>query len=274
MKGNSRERARFIRPTALDGVEALHATFVSHRYPRHLHEVVAVASVTLGAATFELEGQRYTAPAGTVFVIPPNSVHTGETATPYGYTYQVLYLEPIGVARSLGYEVEAPIAWQRSLTVMKHPALGASLSRLHGAMVSHEPDLEQGEALLKVVREILETYTAPLQTGSSWGQSNPGVARAREFILTNWRENSSVVEIAAVAGLSPFHLVRQFQSKLGMPPSAFRRALRVQIAQRMLRQGESVASVALACGFYDQAHLTRHFTRMVGVSPHRYAAAG
>jgi transcriptional regulator GlxA family with amidase domain len=33
-----------------------------------------------------------------------------------------------------------------------------------------------------------------------------------------------------------------------------------------------VAEVALATGFSDQAHFTRHFTVLVGVSPAKYAA--
>jgi AraC-like DNA-binding protein len=55
-----------------------------------------------------------------------------------------------------------------------------------------------------------------------------------------------------------------------MPPAAYRRALRVQAAQKLLRRGEPARDVALACGFYDQAHLTRHFKAVTGVTPMRW----
>ena len=31
-----------------------------------------------------------------------------------------------------------------------------------------------------------------------------------------------------------------------------------------------IPAIALACGFFDQSHLTSTFTRLVGISPSRY----
>lgn len=86
--------ARFIRPAKLPGVEALQATFVRHRYAPHIHDTWTIAHVISGAARFQLEGRWQTAPAGTSFLIAPGAVHTGESASPAGYTYRLLYLEP------------------------------------------------------------------------------------------------------------------------------------------------------------------------------------
>jgi len=68
----SRERERFLRPPGRPGVEALHATFVWHRYALHMHETFTIALVERGGAGFELHGQRCIAPAGSTFVIPPH----------------------------------------------------------------------------------------------------------------------------------------------------------------------------------------------------------
>jgi transcriptional regulator GlxA family with amidase domain len=101
--------------------------------------------------------------------------------------------------------------------------------------------------------------------------AHPAVARAKEFVEERWRDNFTMRELADAADVSPFHLVRIFHREVGLPPSAYRRALRVVAAQRLLRRGDPVREVALACGFYDQAHLTRHFKAIVGVTPARYA---
>ncbi|CAM5537911.1 AraC family transcriptional regulator OS=Streptomyces fumanus OX=67302 GN=GCM10018772_29740 PE=4 SV=1 [Streptomyces fumanus] len=45
---------------------------------------------------------------------------------------------------------------------------------------------------------------------------------------------------------------------------------RVERARQLLLAGRAPADVATATGFYDQAHLTRHFKRLVGVTPGRY----
>jgi hypothetical protein len=91
MGGPPKETARFLRSPALTGVETLHATFVVHRYCRHIHDGLTVAHVDRGAATFELDGERYVAPAGHSFLVPPHAVHTGEPAVDGGYSYRVLY---------------------------------------------------------------------------------------------------------------------------------------------------------------------------------------
>ncbi|MGW5557128.1 helix-turn-helix domain-containing protein [Micromonospora sp. NPDC003944] len=47
---------------------------------------------------------------------------------------------------------------------------------------------------------------------------------------------------------------------------------RVQLAGRLLLAGQRPVETAVAAGFFDQAHLTRHFRRYLGVSPARYPA--
>ncbi len=74
------------------------------------------------------------------------------------------------------------------------------------------------------------------------------------------------------AGLSPYHLCRVFGAAVGMPPHACQTQVRVRHAKSMLRAGLPISRVAGAAGFYDQAHLTRHFKRIVGVTPGRYVA--
>lgn len=46
---------------------------------------------------------------------------------------------------------------------------------------------------------------------------------------------------------------------------------RVDLARRLLLGGQPAGEVATAAGFYDQSHLTRHFKRVLGTTPGRYA---
>lgn len=80
----------------------------------------------------------------------------------------------------------------------------------------------------------------------------------------------TLAELARLAGLSAFHLCRVFRQSVGMPPHAYQTQLRVRQAKALLRAGQPIVSAAIAAGFYDQAHLTRHFKRIVGVPPGRY----
>ncbi len=147
------EHARFLRPANLPGVEALQATFVSHRYAPHIHDTWTIAHLISGAARFQLEGRWQTAPAGTSFVIAPGAVHTGESASPAGYTYRVLDLEPERLAERAGREL-APRR-SRTAVLVRREQLAQALMSMHRVLAVPEMALEQGEVLARVLRERL-----------------------------------------------------------------------------------------------------------------------
>lgn len=254
-------------------MEALHATFFEHRYVPHLHHAWTVAHVLAGAARFHLEGRWYTAPAGSVFAIPPEAVHTGESATPGGYTYQVLYLEPHVLAAWSGAEHRASRE-PRSPVVVRHAGVSRALLAAHCALQDQHARLEQGERLVAVARSIQEEFMRQRWAASGAVRgTHPAVRSARSYIDDRWQDNFTLGELASAAGMSPFHLLRTFSDQVGMTPSAYRRALRVENARRRLRAGASCAQAALESGFCDQSHLNRHFKHVVGVTPGQYAAA-
>jgi AraC-like DNA-binding protein len=76
--------------------------------------------------------------------------------------------------------------------------------------------------------------------------------------------------LADHAGLDKFHLCRAFRTQIGMPPHAYLTHLRIARAKELLQRGVRASDVAPQVGFYDQAQLTRHFTRLVGTTPARY----
>ena len=79
-------------------------------------------------------------------------------------------------------------------------------------------------------------------------------------------------DLAAVAHLSPDHFARRFKESPGLPPRRYIIARRIERAQPLLRGEEnlSLAQVAARTGFWDQGHFTRHFKRLVGVTPKRF----
>jgi hypothetical protein len=72
---------------------------------------------------------------------------------------------------------------------------------------------------------------------------------------------------------SRFQANRQFKQRYGLPPHQYRMSVKIAQAKQLLRTGVSAASVAVAQGFTDQSHFTRHFKRLVGVTPRDYAGS-
>jgi len=92
--------------------------------------------------------------------------------------------------------------------------------------------------------------------------------RVKERVLSDLKADPGLPELAALCGLSRSYFVRAFKNTTGMPPHRWLLVQRLKRAQLLLTEtGMTVSEVALDCGFADQSHLTRVFSRAVGTSP-------
>lgn len=99
------------------------------------------------------------------------------------------------------------------------------------------------------------------------------VALALDYLEAHFAENVSLAELAALAGVDRFHLLRAFRRRLGLPPHLYQTQLRLRHARRLLLAGEPAAMAAAAAGFADQSHLIRKFKATYGVTPGQYLGA-
>jgi AraC-like DNA-binding protein len=92
--------------------------------------------------------------------------------------------------------------------------------------------------------------------------------RAKERILDDLANDPSLAELALLCGLSVSHFARAFKQGTGAPPHRWLIKKRVERAQKLLASSDApISEIAQTCGFADQSHLTRVFTRAMGVSP-------
>jgi AraC-like DNA-binding protein len=94
--------------------------------------------------------------------------------------------------------------------------------------------------------------------------------RARELLTSRLADPPSLHALAEAVGANRFVLLRTFRRRFGVPPHAFVLRLRIERARAMLARGVDIAQIAQSLGFADQSHLTRVFTRAVGVPPAGY----
>jgi AraC-like DNA-binding protein len=108
-----------------------------------------------------------------------------------------------------------------------------------------------------------------LLTGDS---VEPALARSWQLLAAS-AGTRPVSEIAGTIGWTRQHFARRFAGEFGLSPKLAARVVRFDRARRLLQAPFlSIAQVALACGYYDQAHLTRDFTELAGVPPARLLA--
>jgi AraC-like DNA-binding protein len=266
------ETARYWQHAGVPGVDLLRARFVTHRYNRHAHETYTFALIEAGVEVFEYGGSTLQAGSGEVALLNPDVVHDGQAGTPDGWAYRVLYPAPdvvTGVAADLGWRPGTPSFPE---TVVYDPRSARLLRAAHVA-AEHGDRLASSSLLRAALAGLLRAHAGPGLLARSAGRprgSPTAVRTVRELLAGRLTDPPSLDDLATATGMSPFTLLRTFRGETGLPPHAYLNQLRVRLARSLLDGGVAPAEVAAEVGFADQAHLTRHFKRIVGVPPGAY----
>jgi AraC-like DNA-binding protein len=254
------------------GIEFIHANFVRHRFSRHVHDYYVLGFIEDGLQTFDYRGEKHrTAPSG-IIILNPDEPHTGEAATPVGFTYKAMYPS----VELLSHITEDITGKPNGLPYFPQPIvydtdIARRLLNLHQVLVSEGTGSLSGEsAFLDVFAVLISRYAdAKLRTLTIRSERS-AVQRVRDYIEANYDQNISLNELAQLVAFSPYYLARTFTTVTGIPPHAYLESVRIRHAQRLLVQGIPIADVALKTGFPHQSHFTTRFRLAVGVTPGRY----
>lgn len=120
---------------------------------------------------------------------------------------------------------------------------------------------------LAILRQLVERRIAA---------SEP-VARDLSWAWRRLQEDAGRISVGALAteiGCSRKHLAVRFRREFGMSPKLLARVLRFSRVMRMLAHGraESWAGLAAACGYADQAHMSREFREFAGSPPASFSS--
>jgi AraC-like DNA-binding protein len=243
--------------------EVLHAHFPEHAYPAHTHGTWTLLLVDSGTVRYDLDRHQHGALGDRVTLLPPHVAHDGRSVEATGFRKRVVYLEEHVLGPDLvGAAVDHP-GWT-------DPALRGAVDRLHGAFARPGDELEAEVGLELVVDRLRQRLTGA--TAPAVVRRDPRLARRlRDLLDAAVVEGVSLPVAARMLGAHPTHLVRAFGAEFGIPPHRYLTGRRLDRARQLLLTGERAADVAVAVGFHDQAHLTRHFRRLLGVTPTAYA---
>jgi AraC-like DNA-binding protein len=266
------EVARYWRHAAVAGVDLLRARYVTHRYARHAHEGYTLALIEDGVEEFRYGGCLLRAGRGAVALLNPEVVHTGQAGVPEGWAYRVLY-PAVDVVQAVSAELGGGRGTPYFPTTVVDHARSARLVRAAHLAAEHGDLLASSGLLHSALAGLLREHA---RRGGQLGPpraSRPAVRMAVEILRERVTDPPSLDELAHATGLGPFALTRAFRAETGLPPHAYLNQVRVRMARRLLDRGTPPAEAAATVGFADQAHLTRHFKRVIGVPPGAYQRA-
>jgi AraC-like DNA-binding protein len=110
-----------------------------------------------------------------------------------------------------------------------------------------------------------------LSTSAEKGESLNPLAVALAILQRDYASPVRVMELAKTAGLSVSQFERRMREYTGLTPRQLLTKARIEAAARALRStDQSLGSIAIECGFYDQASFTRQFRAATGTTPGDY----
>lgn len=218
-----------------------------------------------GGTEVAFRGRTYSHGAATLLLKQPGEIYRELRRDGPG-TYDVVFLSPSAVDAA-----RAAVAPRRD--VVLEPLLDRRDPRARALLALHA-ELRDDDTLAAttLIAEAALALTA-LPGATTVGGERPAVRRARAYLLERLSEPVRLDELADHVRLDKHHLIRAFRAEVGVPPYEFLTHARVHRARELLRQGVASGTVASLVGYCDQSQLNRHFVRLTGTSPGRYARA-
>lgn len=186
---------------------------------------------------------------------------------PLGEDHEDRYPVPTATLALL-LPVDNPVSAIKRPFVQHDPAFAGLAAELRREM--HAPDtasalVMEGLALL-VTSKVLHARPLAERGAPRW------IAAVRERVAAEYAAPPSLADLGTMVGRDAAYVAATFKRVYGGSVGAYLRQQRLWEARRQLdvKPESSLTEVALACGYADQSHFTRHFKRLFGLTPGEY----
>lgn len=234
--------------------------------PPHEHTHPFFCLALQGSFAERFERRRWTATPATVFYHPADAEHAEEFGDRGGRLFNI-QLGGEWLARLEPFALGAP---QRQVRSTGGRATRIAISMLEEFRTG---DTASELALDGLALALLAQVARGDRTAGPKGRGRrPGwLARVESLLHEAVGGPADIGTIAAAVDIHPVHLARVFRRHHGCSPGEYLRRLRVRRACELLAGTDRpLVAIALATGYADQSHFTRHFKRATGVTPGAY----
>lgn len=247
-----------------EGVYCTHIDSGRH-FCRHWHATYGFGFLEHGAHSSASGRGNVDAYAGDVITTNPGEVHDGRPLSGPSRRWRIVYVDCHVLSSICGGHSEI------TRPVIQDPRLRGALQRLFRRVERWSARQHATGAEVLACEESLVEGCALLMarygTAPSPGEAPGDVRQVRDRLADDPLNAPTLSDMAKMAGLSRYQLLRRFESVYGLPPHAWLLRQRAERARALIRDGSSLAGAAASAGFSDQSHMTRIFVRQFGFTP-------
>lgn len=265
--------AQFWRDPLLPHVESRRACDSRANYKAHSHPTLSIGAVDQGTSLFSGAAAGPTLiRAGSVVWVPADCVHACNPCPGTAWSYQMLHLDAAWVEAVRQVPALASSASRRQVLLSDDPGLYRRFCQLNDLLFSTASWQDKDAALIEFIGDFSTAEQPAISRIVDPARASEGVRRVVALLRQAPHAISPLEQLAQLAGLSRYQLIRAFRTATGMTPHAYQLDQRIIQARSSLRAGEPPAALAQRLGFADQAHFQRVFKAHVGVTPGMYKA--
>jgi AraC family transcriptional regulator len=228
---------------------------------------VAVRRRDGGGSVQLCPGKAWLIPAGAT----PNYDWTGAGRGTREVTLMVIPGDELArTAALLSRPRSAPVALPEAVLI-EDSMVSSVLTGVARALTAGAGGLYAETSAAFLAAHVLSNYGTGSPVSVAAGHEDARVKTAVEFMRDSLHLPLSLADIAASAGLSPYHFARVFRAATGLPPYRFLTRTRVDAARRRLADGDqSITEIARMCGFGSASQFSTAFRRETGMAPRTF----
>lgn len=244
-------------------IERIEAWFGGHGYDPHRHDTYSIGRTMSGVQSFHYKGSMRHGIPGNTLVLHPDELHDGMAGTEAGFRYRMAYVDPGLIQQVLGGESLPYVPGGLSDDLRLYNASQPFVQAMDHPLDS----LEEQDALFDLATALRAVAGKPRGRKMLDYQATK---RARDFIMANLHMTITLGMLEHASGRERWSLSRDFRALFGTSPYRFVTLRRLDLFRVLILDQFTLVDAALAAGFHDQSHMTRHFTICYGVPPMRW----
>ena len=241
-------------------IHRIEACLTGVAYAPHRHDTYTIGITLSGIQSFTYRGAGRASYPGQIVILHPDEKHDGRAGDDEAFRYRAAYISPADIQEALNGQA------------LPFVEGGVSINAgLHRAAVALLEDFQRPLSRLEY-QDALHDLALALQAAAGAGVAIKRInceaaAGARDYIEANLTRGFSLEELEGATGRCRWQLSRDFRAMFGTSPYRYLTLRRLDLARRIMRDGGTIAEIALDSGFSDQSHFGRVFKQAYGLTP-------